>query len=415
MIKELKLASYKMSKRSMLCCIVAGTMVLGNGVTAKAMDTSSATEAASSSDLNTSVNNNFLVDETVKTYYDINKVEKIAGFKFKVPDFLPAGSSNLKVLRVVKLSNSDNGVQIYFAEPKKHTLFSFQASKNDPIEILKLIEGSRVEQDKGIFDNSRIEIKEQAMNIGGINGKSVTLSYIAPAETMSDGYFRDAYEESSTYFVWQNEGLYYSIEYNSMYNDMGTVFTNFNFSEDVIDKIVKSIKYPEEAKVISYATPVRELAPETTDVMSIYDKEDLENAKKLLGFNPKLPLSIDKDINITNSRIGITRENTDIVNKIYNYYIKSTYSNKKGSISFEAGKYSRIYDNFANGNVEEEKLNISNKDVFKTEYKMVVEGQLHPITYRWKEDGIYYSITFSGENENSDEIVKSFVDSKPIV
>lgn len=55
-------------------------------------------------------------------------------------------------------------------------------------------------------------------------------------------------------------------------------------------------------------------------------------------------------------------------------------------------------------------MNINNNEVFKYEDTRY-EPTLH---YIWKENNIYYSVMFVDEHENSDEIIKEFVNSKPI-
>ena len=115
---------------------------------------------------------------------------------------------------------------------------------------------------------------------------------------------------------------------------------------------------------------------------------------------------------------------SDIKNNKVNYEIDNLYSYKNSSITFNQGKTSKDYDEikkngyFTMENTEDnkpkqikaEKLKINNNEVFKfeeTDYS-------HTLTYIWKENDIYCSVTFFDETENSDEIVKDFINSKPI-
>ncbi len=77
--------------------------------------------------------------------------------------------------------------------------------------------------------------------------------------------------------------------------------------------------------------------------MMIYDKEDLESAKKYLGFNPKFPLKINEDITINQSAVGIS-DNSDIKNNNISYELDNIYRNKNGSITFNQKKASKEYE-----------------------------------------------------------------------
>lgn len=61
-----------------------------------------------------------------------------------------------------------------------------------------------------------------------------------------------------------------------------------------------------------------------------------------------------------------------------------------------------------------DKLNVKNKEVFKYEVKPIEQGEQSYMVYIWNEDDVYYSVVFFGNTQNCDEIVKGFVDSKPI-
>lgn len=421
MIKELKKDSHKISKRAILSCMVLAAVTISNCTMVKALDTSNATVTTASSDVNTNGEHKFIIDSPMKDYDDINKAESIIGFKFKVPDYLQQGSK-LGSIQITKLSDNDNAVKMYFDnENKDAKTITFQVSKSNHIDALKKLSSRNLSAD------STIETEELDMKLGDISGKNVTLTVTSPSEKLKDGTLTDGYTEINKYFVWENDSLYYSIKYNSTFKSGDKASKErANYSEADVEKIAESIVYPEEAKSVDYSPVKREVSTEI-EVMEIYDKEDLEKAKGLLGFNPKLPLKINDDISIKDSGVGIASD-SDIKNNKINYELNSFYSNKNGSITFNEGRTSKEYDEIEkngyfneknwktneNMQIKAEKLNINNKEVFKYEEKVIEEGQEPDCIYLWKEDGIYYSVIIFGNVENSNEIAEDFINSKPI-
>jgi bla regulator protein BlaR1 len=403
--------------------MVIAAVTAANCSVVKAADANSIVLTAVSSSQNVNGEHKFIIDAPLKGYDDINKAEQVAGFKFKVPNFLPEGNK-LGAIQVRRVVDKDNIIQIYF-EGQNQLPFdiTFQVSKTEHVAALKNMENAKI----GTTKNPKIEAKEEVMKLGEINGKSVTLSIISPAEKLENGITTEEFTEVYKYFVWENEGLSYSIKYNSIIKKGDKTSKNsLNLSEDIIKKIAESIKYPEEAKDVDYSPVKREVSTEI-GVMDIYDKEDLEKAKSLLGFNPKLPLKINEDISINDSGVGISYD-SDIKNNKINYELNNFYSNKNGSITFSEGKNPKEYNEIkTNGyrsmenwktkevmKLKADKLNINNKEVFKYEVKPIEEGDDSYMNYIWNEEGIYYSVVFFGNTQNTDEIVKSFVNSKPI-
>lgn len=421
MIKELKKDSRKISKRVILSCMVITAVTISNCSMAKAIDTNNTIATNVSSAVNINGGHKFIIDSPSKSYDDINKAEKVTGFKFKVPDFLPK-DYHLDGISVEKASDSENAVEIFFdTSNKKLNNITLQVSKSNHIEALKSIEKRKNSE------ASKIDAEEKSMKLGNINGSNVTLTITSPAEKLKDEVVKDEFTEVNKYFVWQNDGISYSIEYSWTTKSGGKPSKEmFNLSEDNIQKIAESLKYLEDAKSVDYSPVKREVSTEI-GVMEIYDKEDLEKAKSLLGFNPKLPLKINNDVSIKNSSVGVSYV-SDIKNNKIIYDLNSFYTNKNGSITFWEGKNSKEYDEIKkNGyfteknwktnedmQIKAEKLNVNNIEVFKYIEKGIEDEKAGSANYLWKEDGVYYGVTFFWNIENTDEIAKAFVNSKPI-
>lgn len=415
MIKKFKKGSYKMSIVGIISCVIASTVIFTDSVSAKALDVNNTALTTNSNIMNTP---KFLVDTPTKTYDNIEGVEKVAGFEFKLPDF--PRSNKVDSLQLIKLSDQDNVLCIYLGGDIN---FTFQVSEKDPLEYLKKIGTIK----KGV-SNLKVESEEQSMKLGEINGFSVTVTATSPAETLKNGDVRPEFKEVNKYFAWKTEGLWYSIGYNSISTSSAqNKIQSYNISQDDIEKIAKSIVYPKEIKNVKYSVE-KEVSTEIATMM-IYEKEDLEKAKSLLGFNPKFPLKINEDINIKESAVGISGD-SDIKNNNINYELNNFYSNKSGSITFTEKKNLKDYDNIMkNGyiniwdmenekdkQVKGEKLNINNNEVWKYLYTEKLDDGT-PINngeYIWKENNIYYSVCFFENTDNSDEIIKEFVNSKTI-
>lgn len=419
MIKQFKKGSYKMSVLGIIGCITAATVILTNSINVKALNINNTTLNTESNAVNTNDTPKFLVDSPLKAYSDIQKVEKVAGFKFKLPDFPQANKA--ESFQLIKLSDQDNALLIYLTGDVDLT---FQISEKDPLEYLK-----KIETVKNRSESLTVESEEQSVKLGDIDGFSVTITATSPTETLKNGQVKPDFKRIHKYFAWKNEGLWYSIMYNSTFTSSQEKGNQTHkISQDNIEKVARSIVYPEEIKNVNYSVEKEEPSTEVATMM-IYDKEDLEKANGLLGFNPKFPLKINEYINITGSSVGISSE-SDIKNNNINYELNNFYSNKGGSITFTEKKNLKDYEdmmkngyidmwdmkNEKNIQVKGEKLNINNNEVFKYAYTQKEDNNNsnNQCDYIWKENDLYYSVNFFGNTDNSDKIAAEFINSKPI-
>lgn len=411
--------SYRISKKAALSCLVAASVILSNGVMAKAADTINNTAVTASIDAqNTNEKHDFLVDTPLKVYDDVQKTEKISNLKFKVPDYLPEGYKADSEAQILKITDTDNSVIKYF-DKDRSGMFSFIAFKTDPVESLKKVVNEKTYADK-------LETEQKSMVVSGVNGTNITIKTTKEIkeynEDGSESGKTDKFNETYQYFVWQDSGIWYSINYSEIVDQSNGKTKEFvKLSEDDMGKIVKSIKYPEEVTSVSYQKNEEKLSTEVV-VMCVYDKEDLEKAKSLLGFNPKFPLTINENIKVRESSIGVAAD-SDIENNKINYELDNFYNNKGGSITFTQGKTSKHYEDIITkgyveysdtDKVKAEKLSINNIDVYKLDETSDKNFSTPCMTYLWKDGDTYCSTTFFKNIENSDELVKDFMNSKPI-
>ena len=254
------------------------------------------------------------------------------------------------------------------------------------------------------------------MKVGDINGLSVILTTTFPVKKAMENQLSEI-KAVNNYFSWKDDGLWYSVEYKSESKSEKSSNNSLELSSDDIKNIVKSLKYPEDTKDLNYC--IKNLNGGDVE-MNIYDRDDIEEAKNALEFDPKFPIRINNNISITNSTARLVGDLNNNKEKTC-YEINNLYSNKNGSITFTQSANSSVYDEMMKnkyikinkeGNVEKkiQELRIENNQVFKRSQ----EGIVPQVNYVWKENNIYYSVIFFVNIENCDEIVKEFMNSKPL-
>ncbi|KEJ00098.1 beta-lactamase regulatory protein [Clostridium botulinum A2B7 92] len=407
MIKNFKKGSYRMSAAAVICCVLAGGIVFTSNVTAK--NNSIVTTVNNKESINKQQGNMFLIDAPVKYYFNLEKAEEVAGFKFKVPDYI----SNYRVsdIDVRKVSDKVNMLEILVHENMGEKSFRFLASKENMEDVLK-------QKAQKMYKNAKVQISKEAKNLSGINGFNITVK--------STG----TQEQIDKFFVWQNEGVWYGIEtetkYNKYFKDgQGQVHMNgvATAKVDNVGKIASSIKPVKDIKNVNYSVDGDRYK------LFVYDNEDLKKAGELLEFAPKLPLNVGKDIAIEDSTVESLGNLSCQLNTFYRF-------RGVNPIHFTQSKNSDIYKNLkkkgyvevkdASGKIQHKKaqtLKIGNKEVFKyeTSSEDAINEQEKVENYIWKESNFYCKVSISsfndsqiGNPENPDEIAKVFVNSKSI-
>ena len=434
MIKRFKNGSYKMSARTALGCLVAAAVVFTNGVSVSALDSSKLTtnteqvqsQAAKAKD-------EFLIDEQVKSYSDINKIKKYAGFEFKLPEYIMAENKPMSY-QLLKLSDTSNAVDIYFnGENYTKNNFSIIMSKDDPNDTLK-----KINELKGNIrseENAKCEFNEQEMTFGNVKGKDVTLTITTPERNVEQIKEPESIEIDK-YFVWKDNDVYYAINYNDSIKEENHE-GNFNkVAQDELGKIVQSFKNIDDIKNVDYKTDLNRNEELSTEIgiMSIYDRDDLKKAEGFLGFNPKMTLNLNNNVVVDGSGVGLTGD-SDVENNKINYELNLFYNHGDKRITFnqsnhdsfnvykgikENGYVDRSNDDWAaNKKINVDKIDVDGKTVYKyiESFKNPEEDQSKASThvyYKWEENGVYCSLVFVDTDQYQDEIAEEFVNSKAI-
>ncbi|KEJ01821.1 M56 family metallopeptidase [Clostridium botulinum] len=403
MIKNFKKGSYRMSAAAVICCILAGGIMFTNGVNARDMKGNTNVSAAINKE-----SNKFLIDSPIKSYDNFKKAEKITGSKVKVPNYIPGNYAAGSYFQVIKISDNEYSLRKIFGD-EKHIDFTFQASKRNMEEVLKQIAEVENKEISGPLSDTeknqnqgKVEFSKEAMSLAGINGSNITIKRTSPT----------GMEITDKFFVWQNEGMWYSIGYDAKGKTSIGSGSLMSISIDEVGKIASSIKYIDDVKNVNYSAVEEEDISTESVTLEIYDKEDLKRAKELLGFNPKFPLNINKEITINGAAVSIS-PNSDIKNKKIDYELNTLYNVKNGCITFTQCKNSKKYEDIKK---KVNPIDIGGKKVFKYETYEETEPdkKLKDQNYIWEENGFYCEAIITEGNGNTDEIAKAFVNSKPI-
>lgn len=177
--------------------------------------------------------------ENIKSYNDIKNLKSGAGFDFKLPDYMIDGNKPV-AYRIRKISDSCNAVQIAFDRKNNNkTSISIFMFKGEPKECIKGINKTRL----NINSSVKLGINEETMKLDNIEGKNIALTTI-------DSQNKNM-EHISKYFVWQDEEVYYAIEYCDIMN-IEDVTIGDSISDDEVCKLANSFKKAEDIRNIDY-------------------------------------------------------------------------------------------------------------------------------------------------------------------
>ena len=120
--------------------------------------------------------------------------------------------------------------------------------KGEAGESLKKINESRNNTD----NNQDIQVNEKNMNINNIKGRCIELIISDIESNNSDGNLFDS--ECVKYFVWEDEGVSYAIEYSSIF--IGDRVMGASLSQEEIGKIAESLNQLNEIKNVDYTIDI---------------------------------------------------------------------------------------------------------------------------------------------------------------
>ncbi|MGF9908579.1 M56 family metallopeptidase [Brevibacillus porteri] len=338
----------------------------------------------------------------VKGTNRLEKAEKLAGFPFKVPSYLP---------REVTYQSSN----IYHSEesePSNNGVFHFFRGPGTSFKIVT----STVERTQGSLhvkseDGSIISTLSAEEDLSA-NGKTVK---VIKRKTPSDD---GSVDQDSLYF-WKDEGLYNSIEgYDLLEN------------EEIV-KVIESFQAPSEELRKRYVN---------YDLLNndILDLDDLEYFSEMIGFAPVFPLDLPSGYKATdayvNKKLNFSYpENEEDKHKRTIHIMFENPEKPKTIVLFAQIKDKSIVENMrktkkvpferidgAKFEVPVTSLNISGQEVFRTVPYKVDDTLSSPTekynhTYFWLKGDICYKVTFKEvEAEVQQQVVAALVKEKAI-
>ena len=429
MNKKRKKKSYKISAAAALGCLVCTATVMTNGISVKAVDVNDLPVIKNT--IQYDKNEKCFIDAKIKHYKDIQKIHKLAGFDFKLPDYTDNIFSKAISTSVEKITDNHNSVNLFafnYDKKSKAKRLDMVISEYDPVKTLE-----EIYKDKR--NTSDVKLEKEQYSIKGMDGDVITITVNTPEEKCDD-YVISAEQDIFRYFVFNDNGVNYAIQSSHENRCDNTVNTINNLSDDDIYTVLSSLNNIDDVKNIDYNDDGQELSTEL-GVMAIYDEEDLEKAKNIIGFNPKFPVNINENIKLSQSIVGITAHSDIPNNKIkYNlwtrYEIEDTVNNSDGHsfITFISSQNNDMYDEVKTKgyyteeqydaesdepsyvNVNADKINLGGRDVYKLNE---VDENYKLVHYVWEEDGVYYQLILwnTDDNDNTnDSLAQIFIESK---
>jgi len=404
MIAKFKKGAYKLSAAAIILVLVFSAVMLTN-----------ASERAKSAESSFKIQR---LDDRFKWFHSLEKANEFAGFPFKVPDYLPDGYQLSSIHVDEKYVNrSDNKVTINFRsnfgkddEKRIEVIVSTGNILNEALS--PLLEGGRRGKIPGpswgeAQPQTYIQDEVKYANISGILVTTVQK-------------YENHQPEIAKAFFWRDEGIFYGIQF---YSEDHTLEEGFplnwrNISQDELEKILRSFKYPEQIQHVSYDGK--------GNSYPIYDKKDLQEAEASLGFKVKFPLTLSNNqFKLTDSvMLKAGDQNTGYsfrhtVDAIKNSYRIADNSNN-GELTVYQSKSPLINGSqlTLNRTLDVNGIGIS---VYKDEnhvysepyYRDANKTEIITVTYYlWKQNDIYYAARLSDDDikdEDHEEIIKAFI------
>jgi hypothetical protein len=351
-----------------MCVIVSGitlTNGAGSNVSADIKNIASSVEKGSNAA-------KFSLDSKHKEFYDLADLKDYVNFDFNLPSFIPDGY-NLNMIKLDETADNNQDIEISWFN-KEHKYFVLEVSKANLLDEYK---NSKTKN----FD---LSVKKEQMQVGNTSGTGVSLNYTYPEGMKSD----------AKAFVWKDNGMFYNLVYSQGAEGAVPVIV---LSNNDLNKIVTSLKNFREVK---YSSDYGDKN------LSIYSEKDMNKAEEILGFTPKFPLKISDNYALTGAKVN------------YGNALCLTYNNKllisqtKGTSTFEKIIKEDDSDLVKNSSFKRDSLHKVTINNIITYYRHIDKNDFHgaEVVYFWTRDGISYSTTIPGNDENH-KIIESVLDS----
>ncbi|NTU18734.1 M56 family metallopeptidase [Brevibacillus sp. HB1.2] len=396
MISKFKKGSYPLSALAVACGLAISVVTLTN--------------AAEPTPLQVAVNQDeklrpLFGNTSSKVTNRLEKAERLAGFSFKVPSYLPSEVSykNSNILHSSESEPSENTV-IHLFQSENISLMIGVSTVENTMESFKVIsdDGTSKSSVDSTLSQEQISLK----------GKSVKVN-TRTATTKEGSVFKDVV------YLWSDEGLYYYIKGEAP------------LENKEIAKIIESFQAPNAELRKTYVN---------YDFLNsdIYDLEDLEYFSGMIGFAPVFPLELPGGYKATgayvNKKLNFSYpENEEDKHKRTIHLTFENPEKPKTIVLFAQIKDKSIVENIrktkkvpferidgAKFEVPVTSLNISGQEVFRTAPYKVDDTLSSPKdkdnhTYFWLKEDVCLKVTFKEvEADVQQQLVAALVKEKAI-
>ncbi|MFC5468091.1 M56 family metallopeptidase [Cohnella suwonensis] len=405
MIAKFKKSSSKLTVAAMILVLALGAVLLPSASkTANSAGVSAPPEHPNSLKIQR-------LNDYAKWFSTLDRANDYAGFRFKVPDYLPAGYrlENVGVLEKY-VKQADNLASATFVSnfgQFEEQIIELVASKGNLLETHDLVWGTGNIAPWTWGAAKAYTYRHDEVTIAGIQGTLVT-------QTQS---YESHEPEIANSFVWNDKGVWYALNYYSENHTMkeGLPYRRRNVSQGDLAKMVRSFAYPEQIRQVRYDGE--------GNSFPLYEKQDLEKAENILGFKTKFPLSL------SNSRLQLIESvllraedrNTGYTFRPDEDTIKNSYRARYDTRGFELNDEIAFYQSKA-PLVDVTKLtavktiDVQGVDViFYDDTRHVYDPYGLGADNKdkqtqsfglWKQNGIYYTASFLGLESLREESIK---------
>lgn len=402
MIAKFKKGSYKLSAAAILLVLALSIVLLTKGADdTNGIKPDSNTHAAN---IQKQTVNSFRIVRPIDSFKWFNRLDRaivFSKFDFKVPDYLPEGYQ-LENVTLNKLFSKANQADLidtvtityvsHFGQEDEKQ-FEILASKGKGTMLEHtLLWGAPYSQENTAAPSYR----QDMVAMGNIQGTLFTATEVngrKPGTGIS--------------FLWQDNDITYAVNSYSQ------------FTQEELAKVVQSFVSPQQVQHVRYDGE--------GNSFPLYDEKDLLEAKNILGFNVKFPFGLPgTQLTLADSILlkagdqntGFSfRQTSDALwndyrapydSKIYDLNDVLSFYQSKAPL-FDSSKLSFIRKLEINGieiSAYADNAHVYSDPFYASSDKTKIKPQTY---YLWKQNGLYYAVSFLGMDKNQELNLKALV------
>ncbi|MHA7967320.1 M56 family metallopeptidase [Paenibacillus sp. CAU 1782] len=413
MISQFKKGANRLTVISVLSALVIGAVLLTNPLQIQSGNSVKA-QSISSFELIRPIN-------SYKYFSSLERANVFADLAFKVPDYLPEGYGLRNIgLNEGYLDGNNDVLTFTFAQNfgmENERIIELVIAEGNPLDRNELLVGTYALAPYSWGKAYESTFKQKTATVGGVQG-------IELVETQS---FEKHEPEIAKSFMWQDEGVWYALQYYSENHDMktGEPFYRRNIPEEEMEKMVRSFVLPEQLKQARYDGEQQSFL--------LYNETDLAEAGEILGFDVKFPFQLP-DSPLTLFDAGLQRSvdwHPNYAYKVESDALRNAYRvtmvnqgfalndelnfYQSKSAPFDPGKLifqrNLKLDGFGIG-VYTDPHFVYHGPIYEDGHFKDADGNIETKSqtyYLWEQNGIHYAAVFLGMDAGQEELLKALL------